>query len=76
MNEKICIPILENRGDSKALSQDILNRLQKGMIGVLIQSHGLFTWGRSVKEAKRHVELLHHIFEYHYLKYSMMQRSK
>jgi methylthioribulose-1-phosphate dehydratase len=31
--------------------------------GVLLRRHGLYTWGRDLKEAKRHVEILEFLFE-------------
>ncbi len=32
--------------------------------GFLIEGHGLYTWGSSMKEAKRHVEVFEFLFEY------------
>jgi len=29
----------------------------------LLRRHGLYTWGRDLKEAKRHVEILEFLFE-------------
>ena len=31
--------------------------------GFLIRRHGLYTWGRDLAEAKRHVEILEFLFE-------------
>jgi methylthioribulose-1-phosphate dehydratase len=59
------IPIIDN-------SQDILLLAEKmeGVLAahppahaVLLRRHGLYTWGRSLKEARRHVEILEFLFE-------------
>jgi methylthioribulose-1-phosphate dehydratase len=31
--------------------------------GVLLSRHGLYTWGQSVAEARRHLEALEFLFE-------------
>jgi methylthioribulose-1-phosphate dehydratase len=31
--------------------------------GILLHQHGLYTWGRNLKEAKRHVEILEFLLE-------------
>jgi len=31
--------------------------------GFLIRRHGLYTWGRDLREARRHVETLEFLFE-------------
>jgi methylthioribulose-1-phosphate dehydratase len=31
--------------------------------GFLISGHGLYTWGQSIAEAERHVEILEFLFE-------------
>jgi methylthioribulose-1-phosphate dehydratase len=33
--------------------------------GLLIRGHGLYTWGRDVKEARRHLEALEYLLEAH-----------
>lgn len=59
------VPILENSQDYPALSrlvaQTIRNNL--GIHGILLRRHGLYTWGRDVGEARRHVEILEFLFE-------------
>jgi methylthioribulose-1-phosphate dehydratase len=40
----------------------ILTR-QPDLHGFLIRGHGLYTWGRDVAEAKRHLEILEFLFE-------------
>jgi methylthioribulose-1-phosphate dehydratase len=36
---------------------------QPNVHGFLIRRHGLYTWGRDLDEAKRHVEILEFLFE-------------
>jgi methylthioribulose-1-phosphate dehydratase len=33
--------------------------------GLLIRGHGLYTWGRDVSEARRHIEALEYLLEAH-----------
>ena len=59
------IPIIENSQDHLAQSHVIENVLhESGNIhGIFIRKHGLFTWGETVAEARRHVEIFEHLFE-------------
>lgn len=59
------LPILENSQDYVALSQtleQILNAHPE-CHGVLLHQHGLYTWGDSIEEAKRHVEIFEFLLE-------------
>jgi methylthioribulose-1-phosphate dehydratase len=38
-------------------------RENPGTHGFLLQEHGLYTWGASLQEAKRHVEILEFLME-------------
>jgi len=68
ISETCRIPILKNRDDLMLLSRDVAIRIQAHLVGFLIERHGLFVWGMTIADAKRHVELLHHVFEYELLK--------
>jgi methylthioribulose-1-phosphate dehydratase len=59
------VPIVENSQDYIALSHVIENVLRenKGIHGVYLRRHGLYTWGESVAEAKRHIEIFEFLFE-------------
>lgn len=59
------VPIVENSQDYVALSHVIENVLRenKGIHGIYLRRHGLYTWGDSVAEAKRHVEIFEFLFE-------------
>ena len=59
------LPIIENSQDISALS-DVVRQLlaeKPESHGFLIRGHGLYTWGKTIQEAKRHVEILEFLFE-------------
>jgi len=59
------LPIVNNSQDMKALAEDISVTLTQhpNAHGVLLRGHGLYTWGRDLREAKRHVEILEFLLE-------------
>lgn len=59
------VPIVENSQDYIALSHVIENviRDNKGIHGIYLRRHGLYTWGESVAEARRHVEIFEFLYE-------------
>jgi methylthioribulose-1-phosphate dehydratase len=62
---KEIVPILENSQDYIALSHviDTVIKENKGIHGIYLRRHGLYTWGETVAEAKRHVEIFEFLFE-------------
>lgn len=62
---KEIVPIVENSQDYIALSHVIENviRENRGIHGIYLRRHGLYTWGENVGEAKRHVEIFEFLFE-------------
>jgi methylthioribulose-1-phosphate dehydratase len=59
------IPILENSQDMKALSAETTQMLEENpnIHGFLIRRHGMYTWGKDLAEATRHVEILEFLLE-------------
>ena len=59
------LPILDNTQDWAAAVPQVEAILaeQPAAHGFLIRGHGLYTWGRDLDEAKRHVEILEFLFE-------------
>ena len=59
------VPIVENSQNYVALSHVIENviRENKGIRGIYIRRHGLYTWGSTVADAKRHIEIFEFLFE-------------
>ena len=59
------LPILENDQDMPALAGRVRAVLQQNpeAHGFLLRRHGLYTWGKSVRDARRHVEILEFLLE-------------
>ena len=59
------VPVLRNSQDYDALKAALAAALEAfpGAHGVLLSRHGLYTWGDSVAEARRHLEALEFLFE-------------
>jgi len=62
---KESVPIIENSQDYIALSHviDTVIKENRGLHGIYLRRHGLYTWGENVAEAKRHVEIFEFLFE-------------
>jgi len=59
------IPILENDQDMTRLARVVRETLdqQPQAHAVLLRRHGLYTWGDTLADAERHVEILEFLFE-------------
>ncbi len=59
------VPVLVNTQDYGALGGALASALAAypTVHGVLLSRHGLYTWGQSVAEARRHLEALEFLFE-------------
>ena len=59
------VPVLENTQNyaELAIQLEALLDQNPGTHGVLLSRHGLYTWGQSVAEARRHLEALEFLFE-------------
>ena len=59
------VPILENTQDYRLMARDVKEALARNpqAHGLLLRGHGLYTWGRDLAEARRHVEILEFLFE-------------
>jgi methylthioribulose-1-phosphate dehydratase len=59
------VPILANSQNYAELTARLAEALEKfpQTHGVLLSRHGLYTWGESVAEARRHLEALEFLFE-------------
>jgi methylthioribulose-1-phosphate dehydratase len=71
------LPIVANAQDMTVLSGVVtkLLRENRGVHGFLLRDHGLYTWGATLPEAKRHVEILEFLMEV-LLKSSTMARAE
>ena len=59
------LPILDNSQDMPALARQIEATLERypASHGFLLRGHGLYTWGRDLAEARRHIEILEFLLE-------------
>ena len=59
------VPILHNSQDMAMLSDVVRTTLDNlpQIHGILLSGHGLYTWGRDISEARRHLETLEFLFE-------------
>lgn len=62
---RVAIPILDNDQDMPAMAEAVARRLGESSLqhAFLVRGHGLYTWGRDLDEARRHVEILEFLFE-------------
>lgn len=61
---KVQIPIVENSQDMKYLASGVPSYINEDVPGFLLKGHGIYAWGHTVQEAKRHVEIFEFLFEY------------
>ena len=59
------LPIIENSQDMPALAEAVGATLNKHTTahGFLLRSHGLYSWGHTLADAKRHIEILEFLLE-------------
>ena len=59
------LPIIDNSQDMPALAESIAQTLNEhpGAHGFLLRRHGLYSWGETLAQAKRHVEILEFLLE-------------
>jgi len=57
---RLTFPIFANTQDMTSLSRDVAKYLEEhsDTPGYLIAGHGLYTWGQTISDAKRHVEAM------------------
>jgi methylthioribulose-1-phosphate dehydratase len=61
------LEIFDNTQDIPALAEQVRERMNDAadplQYGYLIRKHGLYTWGRDLEEARRHVEIFEFLLE-------------
>ncbi len=64
-DSEVRVPILANNQEMAWLSDQVEQLLERTgrLYGFLIAGHGLYTWGGSLAQAKRHLEVLEFLFE-------------
>ncbi len=58
------IPIIENSQNMKYLSEVAPSYINEDVPGLILKGHGIYAWGKSTEEAKRHIEIFEFLFEY------------
>ncbi len=61
---KIEIPIIENNQDMKYLSTIAPSYISEEIPGLILKGHGIYAWGKTPQEAKKHIEIFEFLFEY------------
>jgi methylthioribulose-1-phosphate dehydratase len=61
----VFVPILPNTQDMAALGVTVTGLIaaRPGLRGFLVAGHGLYTWGRSIEAARRHIEAYEFLLE-------------
>lgn len=59
------LPIIENSQNMPELANSVETVLKKnsGAHGFLLRGHGLYTWGKDLAQARRHLEILEFLLE-------------
>ncbi len=62
---ELFVPVVENSQDMSVLSSSIVELMAEwpSAYGFLIAGHGLYTWGSTLAQARRHVEIFEFLFE-------------
>lgn len=58
------LPIVDNTQDIAGLSARAAEFIRADVPGFLVRGHGLYTWGKTSFEARRHVEIWEFLFRY------------
>jgi methylthioribulose-1-phosphate dehydratase len=58
------LPIVTNHAEIPELASEIIRHSNSSTPGILIRNHGLYAWGKTSFEAKRHVEIFEYLFQY------------
>ncbi|MCL6631392.1 MAG: methylthioribulose 1-phosphate dehydratase [Alicyclobacillus herbarius] len=69
------VPIVGNYADLDRLGEAVASEARPDVPGVLVRNHGIYAWGDTPQDAKRHLEALEWLFEYHLLRQQYRQPS-
>lgn len=61
---KVSIPIINNNQNMDFISNICNNYLIENIPGLILRGHGIYAWGKTPEEAKRHIEIFEFLFEY------------
>jgi methylthioribulose-1-phosphate dehydratase len=57
------LPIVPNSQVMSEIIENMKDRFEKNVHGYLIAGHGLYSWGKDIPTAKRHIETFEYLFE-------------
>jgi methylthioribulose-1-phosphate dehydratase len=60
---EVALPVVSNNQDMKGILAEMEQHWPLKPHGFLIAGHGLYSWGKTVAEAKRHIETFEFLFE-------------
>lgn len=65
--EELTFPVFNNTQDMDSLAKAITTSLSsyKNTYAVMLRDHGIYVWGDTVKDAKRHLEAFEYIFKFY-----------
>lgn len=58
------IPIIDNSQDMKYIASIAPSYIDESIPGLILRGHGIYAWGKTPEEAKRHVEIFEFLFDY------------
>lgn len=61
---EIMIPVIENNQNMKYLSEVVPSYINENIPGLVLKGHGIYAWGKSIEETKKHIEIFEFLFEY------------
>lgn len=70
------IPIIENSQDMRYIASIAPNYIDESIPGLILRGHGIYAWGKTPEEAKRHVEIFEFLFEYRVKELSLSATHK
>ena len=73
----VVLPVVENSQDMRILSQTVRQLLnnQPGLYAFLVAGHGLYVWGDSLFQARRHLEIFEFLLDLTYRNLLLGSRS-
>jgi methylthioribulose-1-phosphate dehydratase len=60
---RVDVPIVANDQDMERLSDKVRRELPETARALLIAGHGVYTWGETLTDARRHLEVFEYLFE-------------
>lgn len=63
MGDLVRLPLVPNDADMRVVARHVEQALDLGVPGVLVHLHGIYSWGRTPEDAKRHVEIFEFLME-------------